>query len=168
MATHNGVDSFGKSTPMANTLHQSAVHTVFAPKYRQALILPNLREPLQRYMTGMVRGMEHLPMAIYAMPDHVHLLMAISMNMEPRKIMQVLKAETSKWINEQGLLQRKFEWQRGYGWFHVSACGIDAVADYIRHQPEHHRKTRFLTEYTGLLNENGIACEPRYLFTDPE
>ncbi|TCZ72838.1 transposase [Flaviaesturariibacter aridisoli] len=112
--------------------------------------------------------MEHLPMAIYAMPDHVHLLMAISMNREPRKILQVLKAETSKWINEQGFLQHKFEWQRSYGWFHVSGRGIDAVADYIRQQPEHHRKTPFLKEYTGLLNENDVDYDPRYVFSEPE
>ena len=153
---------------MANTLKQSAVHTVFAPRHRQAPILPSFREPLQRYMSGTVKGMEHLPMAIYAMPDHVHLLMAISMNMEPRRIMQVLKAESSKWINEQGFLQHKFEWQRGYSWFHVHAGGIDAVADYIRQQPEHHRKTPFLKEFTTLLEENGIDYDPLYLLKEPE
>ena len=89
------------------------------------------------------------------------------MKMAPCQIMQVLKAESSKWIGEQGFLNGKFEWQRGHGWFHVSARGVDAVADYIRHQPEHHRATPFLAEFTGLLRENDVAFDPLYLFHEP-
>jgi len=152
---------------MANTYRQSAVHTVFAPKYRRALILPSFREELQRYMTGLIQGMGHELIAVYAMPDHVHLLMAISMRMAPCTLMQVLKQETSKWINERRFLNSRFEWQSGYGWFHVAARGVAAVADYIRHQPEHHRKTDFLKEYSGLLVENEVPFDPQYLFTVP-
>ncbi|RYY41319.1 MAG: IS200/IS605 family transposase [Chitinophagaceae bacterium] len=152
---------------MANTYTQSAVHLVFSPKYRQALILPSFREETQRYMTGTIKGMGHLPIAIYAMPDHVHLLFAMSMTMAPQQIVQVLKAETTKWIKDRGL-SPQFQWQRGYGWFHVSARGIDAVASYIRTQPEHHRKKPFLKEYELLLEENGVAFDPLYLFTEPE
>ena len=106
-------------------------------------------------------------MAIYAMPDHIHILMAISMNMEPRKIMQVLKAESTKWVNEQGFLDKKFEWQRGYGWFHVSASGVNNVVNYISRQPEHHQRKKFLKEYEQMLIKNGIAYDPRYVFTEP-
>ncbi|WP_165871463.1 IS200/IS605 family transposase [Flaviaesturariibacter flavus] len=153
---------------MANTLRQSAVHAVFAPKYRQALIQPSFREPLERYMTGTLSGMGHQPIAIYAMPDHVHLLFAITMNMAPQRIMHALKGGSSKWINEQEFLQHTFRWQRGYGWFHVGGRALDTVVNYIRRQPEHHRQKPFLREYTELLNENGVAYDPEYLFLEPE
>ncbi|GAB4093446.1 IS200/IS605 family transposase [Flaviaesturariibacter terrae] len=153
---------------MSNTWKQSAVHVVFAPKYRKALLLPSIRERVERHMAGKIDGMGHQLMAMYAMPDHVHILMAISMNMAPAMIMQVVKGETSHWMNEQQLLPAHFEWQRGYRWFHVSADRISTVAQYIRSQPEHHGRERFLDEERRLLQEAGVPFDPQYGFHDPE
>jgi putative transposase len=156
-----------KNTSMSNTYKQSAVHVIFAPKYRRALLHSSIRERVEKYMTGKINGLGHELIAIYAMPDHVHVLMAISMNMAPAMILQVLKAETSKWINEQRLLPERFEWQRGYGWFHISGDRIETVSRYIRRQPEHHKKESFMMEATRLMKENGVDYDPRYGFTDP-
>ncbi|TCZ71756.1 IS200/IS605 family transposase [Flaviaesturariibacter aridisoli] len=152
---------------MSNTWKQSAVHVVFAPKYRQALLLPSIREHVESHMAGKIDGMDHQLMAIYAMPDHVHLLMAISMNMAPAMIMQVIKGETAHWINGQKLLPAHFEWQRGYRWFHISADRVPVVARYIRRQPEHHGQERFVDEDQRLMREQGVDFDPQYGFHEP-
>jgi putative transposase len=153
---------------MSNTYKQSAVHVVFAPKYRQALLLSPIRNHVEKHMAGKINGMGHQLMAIYAMPDHVHILMAISMNMAPAMLMQIIKGETSHWINERQMLPVHFEWQRGYRWFHVSGDRVAAVANYVRNQPEHHSKERFLDEDHRLLREDGVDYDPQFSFHDPE
>lgn len=153
---------------MSNTYKQSAVHAVFAPRYRRALLQPSLRSQVEQHLAGKINGMGHQLLAIYAMPDHVHILMAISMNMAPAMLMQVVKGETAHWINQQRLLDAHFEWQRGYRWFHVSADRIPVVANYICRQPLHHDKENFLTEDRRLLREAGIDFDPQYGFQEPE
>ncbi|RYD98155.1 MAG: IS200/IS605 family transposase [Sphingobacteriales bacterium] len=168
METAANISSFERKFSMSNTYKQSAVHIVFAAKYRQALITPPIREHVERHMAGKINGMGHQLMALHAMPDHVHVLLAISMNMAPAMLMQVLKGETSHWINEQHLLPAHFEWQRGYRWFHVSEDRVPIVAAYIRRQPEHHRQECFLAEDRRMLGEAGIDFDPQYGFKEPE
>jgi len=152
---------------MPNTYTQSAVHAVFAVKRREALILPSIREEVQKFMAGNLKHQDQKPLSLYAMPDHVHVLFAHSMTTAPCDIMRVLKSETSEWINRVGLLGTHFEWQRGYGWFHVSRSHIPRVAAYIEGQAEHHRRVRFSDEYPKLLRQEGVDYDPRFLFREP-
>ena len=59
---------------MPNTYTQLYTHIVFAVQHREALIQEPVREPLQRYLSGIAshEGRKHL--AVYCMPDHTHLL----------------------------------------------------------------------------------------------
>ena len=50
----------------------------------------------------------------------------------------------------------RFEWQKGYGAFSVSPSNLDEVQNYIRNQPEHHRKRSFDDEFLTLLRKSGI------------
>ena len=62
---------------MANTYTQLHVHLVFAVKGRDSLIVEEVRERIQQYMSGIVRGLEHKMLAIFCMPDHAHLLVGM-------------------------------------------------------------------------------------------
>lgn len=119
-------------------------------------------------MAAKINGMGHQLITQYAMPDHAHILVAISMNMAPAMLLQVVKGETSHWINEQQLLPVHFEWQRGYRWLHVSGDRISTVAQYIKRQPEHHGLERFLDEDERLMREEGIDFNSEYIFKEPE
>jgi hypothetical protein len=68
------------------------------------------------------------------------------------KAVQLLKANSSKWMNEHG---RGFAWQEGYGAFSVSTSNTLTVARYVRDQEQHHRKITFAQEYQILLERNG-------------
>ena len=57
-----------------------------------------------------------------------------------------------------------FAWQDGYGAFTVSESQLDAVRDYIRRQPEHHRTKTFAEEYKTFLARHRIEFDERYLF----
>jgi len=92
---------------------------------------------------------------------HVHLLAALPADLDIAKFVNVLKSNSSKWMNEQ---KRGFAWQRGYGAFSVSASNLPAVTRYIEGQAEHHRKRDFQQEFLALLKKHNVAFDPRYVF----
>jgi putative transposase len=76
------------------------------------------------------------------------------------KAVNILKSNSSKWMRAQA---REFAWQQGYAAFSVSTSGLDAVIDYIRRQPEHHKKRDFAQEYLALLKKHGVQYDPEWV-----
>jgi putative transposase len=70
-----------------------------------------------------------------------------------RKIMQLIKGESSFWINKSNLTAEKFEWQDEYFAVSVSESMLGRVRNYIMNQEEHHRKKSFQDEYIELLSK---------------
>jgi len=79
-------------------------------------------------------------------------------------ITRVIKANSSKWINEEKLTQGKFSWQEGYGAFSYSKSQLDNVVKYILNQPEHHKKRTFKEEYIQFLKKFEVEYNETYLF----
>jgi hypothetical protein len=75
-----------------------------------------------------------------------------------------LKANSSKWISEQGFVKGKFQWQSGYGAFSHSRTQRDGVIKYIMAQEEHHKTKTFKEEYLKMLNDFDVVYEEKYLF----
>ena len=94
--------------------------------------------------------------AINGMADHAHILFHLPQNMSLAKAVQLLKANSSKWMNEHG---RRFSWQEGYSAFSVSISNTPVVARYVRNQEQHHRKMTFEQEYRALLRKHGIEVD---------
>jgi hypothetical protein len=78
--------------------------------------------------------------------------------------MSIIKASSSKWINEQRFIKGKFQWQAGYGAFSYSRSQRDKVINYIMTQEEHHRIKTFQEEYLKMLSEFEVEYEKKYLF----
>ncbi|MFT7247625.1 MAG: putative transposase [Algoriphagus sp.] len=62
---------------MANTYTQLLIQFVFAVKHRELKIDIELREPLEKYITGINQNNNHKLLAIYCMPDHCHILIGL-------------------------------------------------------------------------------------------
>jgi putative transposase len=99
--------------------------------------------------------------AVGGRENHIHILIAPPATMPLAVAIQKLKANSSRWLSEQGL---RFEWQKGYGAFSVSASLVETVKSYIRNQEEHHRKRTFEEEFLALLKKSGVACDAEHLF----
>ena len=52
--------------------------------------------------------------AILVQPNHCHCLIAFKTNQTIEKLMQLIKGESSFWINEQKRLSERFEWEKTY------------------------------------------------------
>ncbi len=151
---------------MAGTFGQFYVHLIFTPKHRANLIRESFREELQKYMTGIVQGKKHKVLAIYCMPDHVHILIGLKPYQALSELVQVLKKEATNFINDKKWVNGKFSWQEGYGFFSHSHSELDKVINYILTQPEHHAKTKrtFRDEYLEILRRCEVDFQEEYLF----
>ena len=78
--------------------------------------------------------------------------------------MQLLKGNSSKWLNEEFPRLRPFSWQEGYGAFSIGASQVDKTIAYIAGQQEHHRGRSFEDEFLAILEKYEIPFDPRYVF----
>lgn len=72
--------------------------------------------------------------------EHLHCIISLNADQTLLKTMQLIKGESSFWINKNNLTKGKFEWADEYFAFSVSESQINAVRDYIKNQETHHRK----------------------------
>ena len=93
--------------------------------------------------------------------DHCHCLVSLGVDQTIQKIMQLIKGESSFWINKNDELRpflngRKFEWQDEYFAVSVSESIIDKVRNYIKKQEEHHTTKSFQQEYEEFISKYGF------------
>ncbi len=122
------------------------------------------REELHRFIAGIVKNRDQKLFAVFAMPDHIHMLVSISPTILISELVRDIKAGSSKFINEKGWTHGKFNWQEGYGAFSYSKSHVDSVVQYILNQEEHHKRKTFKEEYLELLQKFDIHYDPKYLF----
>ena len=67
--------------------------------------------------------------------------------------MNLIKGESSFWINKNKLSQEHFAWQDGYFAVSVSESKIELVRNYIKKQETHHRKKSFQEEYDEFIEK---------------
>ncbi len=145
---------------MAHTYPNVLVHCVFSTKNRSNLIRDDLREKLSMYFVGIGKGHDIPVLCAGGTANHAHLLIALPATLPLAKAIQVLKANSSRWLGEHGF---DFAWQEGYGAFSVCASNADAVRHYIEHQIEHHAKHSFEDEFVSLLRKSNVAYDPHNL-----
>jgi putative transposase len=145
---------------MAHTYPNVLVHCVFSTKYRRDSIPSELVERLGPYFVGIGKNHEIPVLSVGGTTNHVHLLTALPATIALAKAVQLLKANSSRWIGEHGV---EFAWQEGYGAFSVSASNLTAVKRYIEHQAEHHAKHSFEDEFVSLLRKSGVPYDPKFV-----
>ncbi len=153
---------------MANTYTQIHLQVIFAVKKRTGLIQKEWKDELYKYITGIVQAQDHKLLAINGMPDHLHIFFGMRPIQSLSDLMQDIKQDSSKWINNKKITKEKFEWQQGFGAFSYSKSQASRVIDYVQNQEVHHRKIRFLEEYKSFLEKFEIEYDERYIFKIPE
>ena len=151
---------------MGNTYHQMYIQAVFAVKYRAALIQPEWKHRLFGVIGNLIKDAGCKPIIINGVEDHVHCFFGLIPSASVSNVMQNAKAKSSKWINESNLLERKFNWQDGFGAFSYSHSAIENVFRYNQNQEAHHKKEKFLDEYIGLLKQHEIEYDERFIFQE--
>ena len=149
---------------MSNSYSQIHIHALFAVKHRQYLIEDVWKDKLYAYISGILKNHHHKPIIINGMPDHIHLLFGMRPTHSLSELVQKIKVESTKWINENKYVPGSFSWQNGFGAFSYAKSDLPNIIGYIKNQEDHHRKRSFREEYIELLTRFEIEYDERFLF----
>lgn len=149
---------------MSHTYTVLRAHVIFSTEHRRASILAELQPRLWDYIGGIGRNHAIPIHAVGGTDDHAHILLSVPTTQTIAQVLQTLKGNSSKWVNDEHLTQERFSWQQGYAAFSVSQSNAEAVKAYVLNQPEHHRKHTFEDEFRSLLLAHGIEFDERYVF----
>ncbi|MCH9029096.1 MAG: IS200/IS605 family transposase [Bacteroidetes bacterium] len=132
------------------------IHLIFSTKNRDKLISKNLKPLLLKHIKE-----NSIKKNIYidfmnCVNDHIHLLISLNSEQSISKVTQLIKGESSHWVNKNNLISNKFEWQDEYIAVSIGNSQVNRVRDYIKNQEEHHRKKTFQEEYDEFIKKYGF------------
>jgi len=130
------------------------IHFVWCTKNRiPFLASPEIRKQLWQHIRENAKEKNIFIDFVNGYNNHCHCLVSLGIDQTIQKTMQLIKGESSFWINKHDLIKQKFEWQDEYFAVSVSESGIDKVREYIKNQEVHHHKKTFEQEYNNFISE---------------
>jgi REP element-mobilizing transposase RayT len=126
-------------------------HFVFTTFERNQIIPEKNRIRIEKYITGIVANNDSKLYAIYANPEHIHLLVSRAPNLSEESLATIIANSSEHFINENKLTLIPFQWQQSASAFSVSKSDVDRTCKYILNQPKHHRKVSFTEEYEKFM-----------------
>ena len=151
---------------MANTYHQIYLQTVFAVKYRAAVLDKAWRNKVQGVIGNLINETGCKTIIVNGVEDHMHCFLGLKPVVSASELMKTVKAKSSLYINSNSLTKERFEWQEGYGVFSYRQRDVDQIYKYVQYQEAHHQKQTFKDEYLELLNEFEIGYNEQYIFQE--
>lgn len=131
------------------------IHLVFATKNREPLLSKEFRYKLYKHIIENCKEKGIFLQSINGYTDHIHCLVSLGKDQNISKICQLIKGESSFWINKNNLTEGKFGWQDDYFAVSVSESQVETVTNYIQNQEAHHSKRSFNEEAEEFMNKYG-------------
>ena len=132
------------------------IHTVWTTKNRQPFLNISIRENTFKHIHRNVLNKGILVDVVNGYSEHVHCLFRLKNDQTIKDILQLLKGESSFWINKQNLIKTKFKWQKEYYAVSVSESHIGKVFNYFQNQEEHHSTISFDQEFNKFIEKFGF------------
>ena len=132
------------------------IHLVFSTKNREPFLQEDFRQSVFHHMKLNAEKKGIYLDSVDGYIDHCHCLISMNKEQSISKIAQLLKGESSHWINNQKLGYNEFNWQDDYWAVSVSQNHLKALRHYIWSQEKHHQKELFETEINRLIIKHGF------------
>ena len=133
------------------------LHYIWATKDRSPIITPELKISLLPHIKQNCEKKGIYLDCVNCVEDHIHLLVSLGKEETISNVAQLIKGESSYWVNNTGIIADKFAWQDDYIALSVSPSAMNKVRQYIAIQEEHHKKKKFAEEYDGFLKRLKIT-----------
>jgi putative transposase len=128
------------------------VHLVFAVKNREPFFTKEIRPIIFNHILENARKKYLYIEYINGWYDHVHILLSLGKNQSVSGTAKLIKGESSNWINNESIFNKKFEWQDDYYAVSIGQSAADNLINYIKKQEEHHNKHTFEEEIKNILS----------------
>lgn len=147
------------------TYTQILYQLVFSTKYREDTMIASGQEALYRHIWGLLQQKNCHLYRINGVENHLHILTHLHPSVSLASLVKDIKLSSSAYIKTSGIFPDFRGWQAGYGAFTYSIKEKQRLINYIKKQKEHHQKKSLQEEYIGLLTEQGILYDEKYLFS---
>ena len=132
------------------------VHYVWTTKNRILYLNDSTRPKVIEHIKENAKAKNIYIDSINGHKEHIHCLISMGPDKSLEEIAQLLKGESSFWINQNKLTSKKFGWQNEYWVAGVGKSELKRVRNYIKTQEEHHKKVSFEEELEEFLKEFGL------------
>jgi putative transposase len=130
------------------------VHLVFSTKNREPYLCNNeIRKKVFQHIRDNANGKNIWIDTINGYHEHAHCLISFNKEQSISQIAQLIKGESSNWINKNKLTKTRFLWQDDYWAVSVSESHLKEVRKYILEQEEHHKKVTFNKEAESFMDK---------------
>lgn len=131
------------------------VHVVWTTKERVVVLDRALIARLSEQIRSTAQKYAAVVLACSGVSEHVHVIARYRPDLTVSKLVQSLKAATSRVIHRDLDHLPDFSWQTGYGAFSVSAGDVDRVVAYINDQEAHHANNTIWPEVEPAMDDAG-------------
>ncbi|MFZ4521987.1 MAG: IS200/IS605 family transposase [Bacteroidales bacterium] len=133
------------------------IHFVWSTKNRQNMLsTTEIRQQVWQHIRENAKEKSIFINFINGYADHCHCLISLGTDQTMSKVMQLVKGESSFYINKHNLCSGKFEWQDEYYAVSVGFSALEQVREYIKNQEEHHKQTTFQNEFDAFISKYGF------------
>ena len=129
------------------------IHAVWSTKNRKPLLAKKFRKKIFEHIHQNAANKGILIDAVGGHSDHVHCLFRLRNDQTVSKVMQLIKGESSYWINQNIPLKEKLTWQSDYFAVSINESGLLKVRNYIANQEAHHAKATFQEEFDRFIHD---------------
>ena len=133
------------------------IHLIWSTKNRERIISKEIKSKLLNHIRENAKSKNIFIDFINCEPEHVHTTISLGSDQTISKVAQLIKGESSNWVNKNKLISGHFEWQDEYVAVAISESQINNVRAYIKNQEEHHRKKSFVEEYDEFIKKYGFT-----------
>ncbi|BAX79743.1 IS200/IS605 family transposase [Labilibaculum antarcticum] len=133
------------------------IHFVWSTKYREPFLKSSLiRKKVWKHIkeNAAEKGIDMDFINGYY--DHCHCLVRLQPDQTISELMQLIKGESSFWINKNKLYKDNFEWQNDYYAVSVGESALQRVRTYIKNQEFHHQFQSFEQEEEVMIEKYGF------------
>jgi len=132
------------------------LHCVWGTKNRTQFLLGDIKFNVIDHIRTNARSKGIYIDFINGYTEHLHCILSLNHDQSLSKVMQLIKGESSFWINRNSLTRHKFEWADEYFGTSVSESHLPSVREYIRNQEQHHKIKTWAEEYDELIEKYGF------------
>lgn len=132
------------------------IHLVWSTKNREPLLTMPIRSRVFDHIRENAKVKDIFLDSVNGYVDHVHCLISLGAEQMVAKTTQLIKGESSFWVNKNRLTTPRLDWQDEYFAVSVGESQVKHVRQYIQNQEEHHRKKSFGDEVDEFIEKYGF------------
>jgi putative transposase len=129
------------------------LHCVWSTKGREPLLTKELRPQLFKHIFDNGRKKGIWIDTINGYQEHIHTLISLDKSMTIANALQLMKGESSNWLNKLPDVKGKIHWQDDYFVVSIGQSQVGRVRNYIKNQEEHHKGKSFEQEVNEFMEK---------------